>query len=77
MASASLFSPAYFGDNEYDQSNKSNHQENAPHHARLKNTFYDRTAAETNHQCQGEEKNISSHFTFLLSYQNAYLFLIH
>lgn len=58
LASASLFFPAYFGDNEYDQSNKSNHQENAPNHARLKNTFYDRTAAETSHQCQGEEKNI-------------------
>jgi hypothetical protein len=58
IASASLFSPANFSNNEYDQSDKSNHQENAPNHARLKNTFYDRTAAKTNHQCQSQEKNI-------------------
>ena len=58
IASASLFSSAYFGDNEYDQSDKSNHQENAPYHARLKNTFYDRTAAETSHQSQSQEEKI-------------------
>jgi hypothetical protein len=53
-----LFSSADLGNNENDQSNKPNHQENAPNHACLENAFYDRTTAQTKHQCQGKEKNI-------------------
>src|SRR5438045_1831646 len=51
FSSASLFSStAYFSDNENDQRNKPNHQENAPHHASLKNSFDYRTTAQAKSQ---------------------------
>jgi hypothetical protein len=58
FASASLFSStAHFRNNKNDQRNKSNHQKNAPHHASLKNTFYNRTTAQTKSQKTSEVKN--------------------
>jgi len=55
FSSASLFSSsAYFSDNENDQRNKPNHQENAPHHASLKNSFDHRTTAQAKSQKANE-----------------------
>jgi hypothetical protein len=58
FASASLFSSTtHFRNNKNDQRDKSNHQENAPDHSSLKNTFYDRTTAQAKSQKTSEGKN--------------------
>jgi hypothetical protein len=51
FSSASLFSSTtYFSNNENNQRDKTNHQENAPHHSSFENPINQRTTAKTKSQ---------------------------